>query len=454
LKQFFEPETVALIGASANTTRPGYHLFSNINAGFGDKFYPVNPKIDTIEHKRCYPTILDVPADIDVAVVFIPARLVPEALSQCAQKNISRVIIESGGFAETGPEGRETQRQCLEIAHKANMRLWGPNCMGLINVTQRKVLSFMRANWRGNLSPGPVSLVVQSGMLSAGFLAYFVADSPFGLSKIASIGNKMDVGEIDVLDYLITDPDTGVIALYLESLDRGRRFFELARSTDKPIIVLKAGRSEMGAQAAWSHTASLAQNDRVVDAAFRQSGVIRVYDFNELFDVARALGTSTYKKRAGDRVAIVTFSGGAAVLASDALSDHGMHIAKLSDETIDKMQEVFPEWMKPVNPLDLYPAIERSGFARAIQQAWEAAIDDPGVDAVYAHIVAGLYRDLPDFQPIIDRARSLGKPIVVWTMGDRESVTAFRAKLEALGVPVVKEISRGVRVLAALTVRR
>jgi acyl-CoA synthetase (NDP forming) len=452
VKRFFEPEKVALIGASGSINRPGYHLFSNMHAGFGERFYPINPNLDQIEGTVCYPSILDVPDRVDLAVAFIPARSVPEILSQCAKKGVSRVIIESGGFAETGPEGRELQRTCLQIAREAKMRLWGPNCMGLINVQQNKILSFMRSHWRDSFIPGPVSLVVQSGMLSAGFLAYFLLESPFGLSKIASIGNKMDVDEIEVLEYLIDDGDTRVIALYLESLERGRRFFELARSTDKPLIILKAGRSEMGAQAARSHTASLAQNDRIVDAAFRQTGVIRTTDFHELFDVARALGVSCEKKRAGNRVAVLTFSGGAAVLASDALSDYGMQIAKLDKTTTEKMERVYPEWMKPTNPIDLYPAIERSGFAPAVQRALEAVIEDPAVDAVYVHVVAGLYTETPDFKSVFDRARMVGKPIVVWTMGDRESISAMRVELESLGVPVVKEISRGVRVLAALTV--
>jgi len=450
VKRFFEPEKVALVGASGNIERPGYHLFSNMRAGFGESFYPINPKLDHIEGKDCYRSILDVPDRVDVAVVFVPARSVPEVLSQCAKKGVSRVIIESGGFAETGLEGRELQRSCLQIARSANMRLWGPNCMGLINVTQKKILSFIRSYWRDNFVPGPVSLVVQSGMLSAGFLAFFLSESPFGLSKIASIGNKMDVDEIEVLEYLIDDRDTQVIALYLESLERGRRFFELARSTDKPLIILKAGRSEMGAQAAKSHTASLAQNDRIVDAAFRQTGVIRTYDFHELFDVARALGAARCQKRAANRVAVLSFSGGAAVLATDALSDYGMEIATLDKSTIEKLKQVFPAWVKPTNPIDLYPAIELSGFAPAMQQALLAAIEDPNVDAVYAHMVAGLHTDSPDFKSVFDRARAFGKPIVVWTLGDRDSVSALRVKLEAFGAPVVLEINRGVRVLAAL----
>jgi acetate---CoA ligase (ADP-forming) len=451
MKKFFEPDTVALIGASDKITRPGYHLFSNINAGFGDAFFPVNLKLGKIENKACYPTVLDVPSPIDLAVVFIPARSVPAALEQCAEKGIRRVIIESGGFAEAGPEGRILQDRCLDIARAAKMRLWGPNCMGLINVTQKKVLSFMRSHWRDNFIAGSVSLVVQSGMLSAGFLAYLLTDTPFGLSKIASIGNKIDVDESEVLEYLLSDPDTRVIALYLESLERGRRFFELSRSTDKHLIILKAGRTELGAKAAWSHTASLAQDDQILDAAFRHAGITRVYGFRELFEVARALGAARAKGSGGKRVAVLTFSGGAAVLASDTLADQGMELAQIGEAATNKLKSVFPTWMTPTNPVDLYPAIERSGHVQAMQQALEAVIEDPNVDAVYAHTIARLYSAGPDYRRIAEKARVYGKPLVVWSMGDAAGVAETRRNLEALGIPVVEEINRGVRVLAALT---
>jgi len=276
MKAFFEPTSVALIGASTNPTHPGHSLFLNMQDCFAERFYPVNPKVSEINGRTCYPDILAVPAAIDLAVVFIPARSIPPVLEQCAAKGIRRVVIESGGFAETGPTGLAIQEKCLEIARRNHMRLWGPNCMGLINVTQMKVLSFMLQRlWKGRFLQGNVSMVVQSGMLSAGFLATILNQTPFGLSKIASIGNKIDVDEADVMEYLISDPDTAVIALYLESIKNGRRFFDLCRSTDKPIVVLKSGRTQSGAQAATSHTASLAQNDGIVDGALRQAGVIR-----------------------------------------------------------------------------------------------------------------------------------------------------------------------------------
>jgi len=456
MQKFFEPETVALIGASSTQSHPGYQLFLNLKSCFADRFYPVNPKKAEIDGTTCHPSILDVPAEIDVAVVFIPAKAVPEALEQCAERGIDRVVIESAGFAEAGSEGQALNERCLEIAKSAGMRLWGPNCMGLINVQQNKVLSFLlHFLWKDRFKKGRVSLVVQSGMLSAGFLASILSRTPFGLSKIASIGNKMDVDESDVLEYLADDPETGVIALYLESIENGRRFYEACRSTDKPVVALKSGRTETGARAARSHTASLAQDDRVVDGALRQAGVIRVYDMNDLLTLARCLGVGAVEAKSGGRVAVMAFSGGAAVVATDSMADSGIEMARLEDSSIERLRDVFPEWMEPVNPLDLYPAIERNGVQRVFIHCLETLLNDPGVDAVYLHIF-GWYppEALAGFEKVAELSRRKKKPIVAWTMGDHESCGRLTQYLEEMGIPAVEEISKGVRVLSAMTLRR
>jgi len=456
MQRFFEPETVALIGASSKEAHPGYQLFLNMKQCFGDRFYPVNPKTAEIDGKACYPSILDVPAEIDVAVVFIPAGAVPKVLEQCAEKGIDRVVIQSAGFAEAGSEGQALNARCLEIARSAGMRLWGPNCMGLINVQQTKVLSFLlNFLWKDRFKKGRVSLVVQSGMLSAGFLASILSRTPFGLSKIASIGNKMDVDESDMLEYLADDPETGVIALYLESIENGRRFYEACRSTDKPIIVLKSGRTETGARAAMSHTASLAQDDRIVDGALRQAGVIRVHDMNDLMTVARCLGVAPVEAKSGGRIAVMAFSGGAGVVATDSIADSGIELARLEGSSIEGLKEVYPEWMEPANPLDLYPAIERNGVEKVFPHCLDILLNDPGVDAVYLHVFGWYPPDAYDgLKKIAELSKQKQKPIVVWTMGDAESCGELTQHLEEMGIPAVDEISKGVRVLSAMTLRR
>jgi acetyltransferase len=456
MRFFFEPKTVALIGASTHKGRPGNQLFRNMEACFGGDFYPVNPRVETIADKACYKTILEVPAEIDLAVIFIPARGVPQALEQCADKGIRRVIIESAGFAETGAAGKALETQCLEIAKRRGLRIWGPNCMGLINVHQGKVLSFMASwIWQGVFRPGVVSLVVQSGMLSAGFLGHILGRTPFGLSKICSIGNKLEVDETDLLEYFVDDPETQVIAMYLESLERGRRFVELARSTRKPIVVLKGGRSSFGKKAAISHTSALAQDARVTDAALGQAKVIRVRGMTELLDVARCLAVAGVAKSCRARTVVLTFSGGGGVVSSDVIADLGMELAELSPQTLARLREVFPEWMDPSNPVDLYPAYEKGGTSETLQRTLEAVMEDPGVDGVYLHLFAPpMNRPLYDYDEMARLVGEQGKPIVVWLMGQPEAAREVAGQFERRGIPTVDELNRGVRVLAALTMRR
>lgn len=456
MKLFFDPEIVALIGASSNPFKPGHSLFRNLLTCFGDRFFPVNPKLDRIGDKVCYPSLAAVPVKPDVAIIFIPAAQVPAALAECAEKGVSRVIIESGGFAEAGPEGRALHEQCLALAREHNLRLWGPNCMGLINVHRTKVLSFlMPGMWQGRFLPGEVSLVVQSGMLSAGFLAHVLLRTPFGLSKVCSIGNKMDVDEVEVLEYLVQDRETGVIGMYLESLVGGRRFLELAKVTDKPIVVLKAGRTRLGLAAARSHTAALAQDDRVLDCALRQAGVIRVYEMNELMDVCRSLEVSRPKPCARPRLAILSFSGGAGVVSSDAFHDHGLELAEFQPETLARLQTVFPFWMQPANPVDLYPAIEKNGPMKSFEVSLSAVLEDPGVDGAFIHIFAVPAQiKMFDYSQLALLGEGVGKPIVAWVMGPPEAVSEIQKTLEPRGVPVVEEIGKGVRLLSALTRRR
>jgi len=456
MKLFFDPETVALIGASANPMRPGHFLFKNLELGFKDKFYPVNPKLDQIEGKVCYRSILEVPAQIDVAIIFIPAQSIPETLRQCAEKGIKAVIIESAGFSEVGAEGEKLNEQCLGIARQAGMRLWGPNCMGMLNVPKLKILSFMHPGmWKDRLIPGKVSLVVQSGMLSAGFLMHILSKTPFGLSKVCSIGNKMDLDETDLLEYFVSDPETGVVAMYLESLKQGRRFVELARGMEKPIVVLKGGRTGFGLQAARSHTAALAQDDAILDSAFRQAKIIRAREMNELMDLARSLAVAPTKLIPHPRIGMLTFSGGAGVVAADHIFDLGMQIAQLLPETISRIKTVFPEWMAPANPVDLYPAMEKSGPLKSFGVSLMAVMQDPGVDAVFVHLFAPpIELPLFNYDDMAGLIKKFQKPIVAWIIGHRPSAEKMAVELEKRGIPVADEIGKGIRILSALLTRK
>jgi len=367
---FFNPKSVAIIGASSNENKGGYHILKNVMAGFRGKIYPVNKSYTEISDLPCYPDLASIPGNIDMAIYFIPAKELPHTVNECAEKGVKGIIIESGGFDEAGPEGHRLQKLALENAAKAGIRLWGPNCMGFIDVNKTHVFSFIHsAVWPDILRGGNVGLIVQSGMLSAGFLLHALQEGVMGVSKACSIGNKCDINENDLLEYMIKDKETEVIACYLESLVDGRKFINLAKKTTKPIIVLMGGRSAQGAKAAQSHTASLSGNYSIARGAFKQAGIIEVFDPAELTDMARAFSKKMTCHPVGG-TAVLTFSGGAGTITTDLMDDCGLELAKLSDKTLSSIAELFPAWNKPDHPLDLWIAIEQYSTIRLLTQLY------------------------------------------------------------------------------------
>ena len=267
---FFNPQSIAVVGATPKVFKGGYAILRNLLSSFKGRIYPINPQYEDIEGLRCFPSIAAIDDPIDLAILFIAAPMVPDTLEQCAGKGVRGILIESGGFAETDEKGRNLQQGISEFVARTGIRVWGPNCMGLVDGIRGHIFSFTDPKVLPTcLLPGPVSLIVQSGMLSAGFVVDILTHGITGFSKVCSIGNKADIDESDVLSYLLEDPDTRCVGLYLESFVDGRRFMDLCRNSDKPVIVLKGGKSRKGAQAAISHTASLAGNYRVASGAPR-----------------------------------------------------------------------------------------------------------------------------------------------------------------------------------------
>lgn len=285
MKGFLEPESIAVIGASADFRKGGYSLVANLKERSEERLYPINPKHDVICDLPGFKTVKDLPEVVDLAIVYVSAPSVPAILEECGQKGIKRVMIQSAGFAETGEQGRALEEQCVSIARKYSMRLWGPNCMGIVNGHTGMVASFMiPLIWKGNLQPGGVSVIVQSGMLATSFLMHIIGEGYFGLSKACSIGNRCDVSECDLLKYMGKDPETEVVALYLESISDVPRFRKAILNLKKPVILVKGGISAEGARAARSHTASLAGNAQVAEGFFQQLGIYRARDFIEMMD--------------------------------------------------------------------------------------------------------------------------------------------------------------------------
>ncbi len=453
---FFKPRGIAIIGASANPVKGGHFILKNILNGFKGGIYPVNPAYPEIEGIPCYPSVSEVPDPVDLAIIFVPAGGVPGIVTECAQRGIPGVMIESAGFAETGENGQHLQKRLVDIRNNTGIRIWGPNCMGLVDAVRNQVFSFVLPTIREEgLTPGAVSLVVQSGMLSAGFLIDIMTHATMGISKACSIGNKADVNECDLLEYLIGDPDTGAIGLYLESIPEGRRFVELCRGSEKPIVVLKGGKSRKGAQAALSHTASLAGDGKVVKGALSQVGVVEAHDFKQMMDLCRSLADYPERSpKSRTQVAVLTMSGAAGILSSDFMESLGLSAADLEAETVAALKQIFPKWMPVSNPVDLWPAVELHGRKKVYRTAFEAVCNDSHVDAVLFHIFVGGTASAANIGPLVEIARTAGKPLFGWVMGKRDEAHQFRLHANKMGVPVFPELYRAVECMAAVLLRK
>ena len=449
---FFKPQGIAVIGASPNSAKGGNIIVSNLQKGYGGAIYPVNPCYEQINGLKCYPSVLEVPDPVDLAIVYVGAKIVPQTIRDCAQRGICGAMLESAGFSESGPEGAALQDETLQISKETGIRLWGPNCMGLVDAVNRNVFSTVAPSiWSAGLTPGNVSLIVQSGMLAGAFLIDMMTHGAMGISKACSIGNKMDVEESDILEYLIDDPDTAVIGLYLESIVNGPRFVSLCRRSPKPIVVLKGGKSTKGAQAAMSHTASLAGDGAIVSGALQQANVIEATDFYQMMDLCRTFGAfPNLPPIRGNRIAIMTYSGGAGIVSTDFLDTLGLTLAELSPTSLDILQTVYPAWMPPDNPMDLWPGIIGNGSVKAYNEAVRAACSDPGIDGIFAHCFVGGFALEPDLPTMARLAREAGKPLICWISGEREAVHQFQIEAQKLDVPVFREVYRAVECLGAV----
>ncbi|NQS92370.1 MAG: CoA-binding protein, partial [Chloroflexi bacterium] len=337
LEEFFKPKAVAVVGASTSPGKLGYAVLDNlVNGGYAEvgTIYPINPKAGEILGQKVYPSVLDVPGEIDLAVMVIPYKLVPAMLEDCGKKNIPAVVVISAGFREAGMDGLERELELVEIAKKYKIRLIGPNCLGIIDTFTPLNASFSA----GTPPQGPMAFMSQSGALGTAILDWAQAGR-LGLAKFVSLGNKADVSEIDLLEAWADDKDTNVILMYSEGLPNGQEFIKVAREVtkSKPVVAIKSGVTKSGSRAVSSHTGSLAGSEQAYQAAFHQAGVLRANDMASLFDMALALG---YQPRLlNDRIAIVTNAGGPGILATDALERSGMSLARLENESIQALEQ-------------------------------------------------------------------------------------------------------------------
>jgi acetate---CoA ligase (ADP-forming) len=429
LKPFFDPSSVAVIGASSNTTKLGYAVLKNlVDGGYSENgdIYPINPGSDAILGYKAYPSVLEVPGPIDLAVIVIPYPHVPEVLRICGQKGIPAAIIISAGFREAGEEGLERELELIEIAKEYKIRLVGPNCLGIIDTFTPLNASFAA----GTPPSGPMAFMSQSGALGTAVLDIALSGR-LGLSKFASLGNKADVNEIDLLRAWANDENTRAILIYNEGIPNGAEFIDVARKVAqlKPVVAIKSGVTQAGSRAVSSHTGSLAGSEQAYQAAFQQAGVIRADSMQDLFDMALALAYQP--PLAGDRIAIVTNAGGPGILATDALERADLSLARFELETQHALEQYLPDAASAANPVDVL------GDARADRYrfAMECVAADPNVDGIMIVLTPQAMTEIEDTAAaVVELSISIDKPILACFMGEASLVQAIN-KLVKNGVP-------------------
>lgn len=444
IEWFYRPRSVAVIGASTRPGKVGHEcLRSLLDSGFKGEVYPVNPRADQVLGLRAYPSILDVPGEVDLAVLAIPSSAAPEVIEQCARKGVKAAVIISGGFKEAGPEGEALQERVVDIARRGGMRVIGPNCIGVFDGHTRVDTTFQSHERMGRPGPGSIAFLSQSGTFGATFLDWAAAEG-IGVSRFASLGNRADVDEADMIAYLAGDPDTRVVAIYMESFTDARALMEAIRSSPKPVLIFKSGRTQAGARAAASHTGRLAGSYEIARSALAQAGALVLDSVGELYGAAKALALQPPFESGG--VAMVTNGAGPCVMAADYLYESGVELARFSPETRKELRERLPGYTLVSDPVvDLTGSATTSDYMAAL----DALSRDPGVGLLGVFVV---FQDTPledEFTQRLAEFDSRGKPMLVFAAGG-EYTARKRRELDSAGVPTyddVRELAAAVRAL-------
>ncbi len=443
LHSIFSPKSIAIVGASSQEKSVGNDVVKNlVQQGYQGKIFPVNPKIDSLYDLKVFHDLTEITEPIDLMVVAVPAQIVPQVLEQAGQKKIPGAIILSAGFKEVG--NTELEEQLAQIARKYDMAVIGPNCLGVINPFIKMNASFAPAM----PDQGNIAFISQSGALCTSALDYAV-EFRMGFSKFLSTGNKAVIDENDLFEFLLDDPETKVIALYVEQLKDAQRFIKNAgalihSTTPKPIVILKAGRTTAGAQAIASHTGALSTEDRVYDALFSQAGVVRAQTVRELFEYADMFARNTLVPV--EKIAVVTNAGGPGVLATDEATKHGLELAQLSEETMNALKSFLPPASNTHNPVDMLGAASAQDY----QQTLEILEKDPETDAILAVLTPQSMTEIEaTAQVIADFKQRSHKPIVASFMG-QHTVFPGILKMEAAKVNTTAFPELAARCLAVL----
>ena len=453
LDSFFYPESVAVVGASRNPGTVNFHLVSNlVKLKFPGKVYPVNPNAKEIMGLKVDPDLQSIEGDVDLAVISVPATITLDIVKDCVAKKVKGITIIAGGFSEIGSEGKKVQDEILSLLRKNGIRAIGPNALSPINSANNFIVGFGPAD---KLPRGGLSFIFQSGLYQPR-LNWLLMEFNLKLSKLIDLGNKMDINEVDALEYLAQDEDTRVIAMHMESIaGDALKFMRLLKETikGKPVIVLKSGRTAAGAKAASSHTgAMIKSSDTIFDVALKQSGAIRAQGLDEFFDLAKIFEYLPPLKR--NRIAVATAAGGEGVIATDFCQLNGLTLAEPSPETRDKLRSIFPPWDIPVNPFDTGVCGQFNEGVDVNSVFLDTLVDDPNVDC-FVMPMGGPPGGEVD-RKRLDRQVKLytgviksGKAIATWALDPGRGGELVQ-QLEASRIPVYPSAERAVRALGAL----
>ncbi len=443
LKRLFEPTSVAIFGASDREDSVGGLVFRNmLDGGFKGSLYPMNPKHDTVQGQQAFPNLSAVREPVDLAVIATPAHTVPAIIEDCGEHGVKSAVILSAGFREVGAEGRKLEKAVLDTARRYGIRFIGPNCLGIM----RPSLGVNATFYRGAAAPGKLALVSQSGALCTAILDW-AAPNGVGFSSVISTGISADLDFGEVLDYLVNDPETESILLYIEGIHNARSFMSGLRAAArvKPVIALKVGRHAAGSKAAMSHTGALVGADDVFDAALRRAGVVRGMRIGNLFSVASTL--AAHYKIQGQRLAVVTNGGGPGVMAIDRAADLGLPLARLSDKTMARLDETMPATWSKANPVDIIGDAGPDRYAIAVK----ACLDDKNVDGVLVILTPqAMTQPTAVADAVIEVNKGNKKPLLACWMGGIQ-VAEARNHLVQAGLPSFNTPEAAVEAFDALT---
>ena len=450
LTKLFEPNSVAVIGASGTPHKAGNDVIQNILANeFQGRLYLVNPKGGEIMGHRVYPSIQDLPGEIDLAIIILPANATPQAIRDCAAKGAKAIVMAASGFAEVNEQGEKLQQETIQAIRETGVRAIGPNTSGHISTPHNFTSSFFPL---GKIPRGHVSYLAQTGNFATHTMRYIISGEHFGVARVLGMGNKLDVEESEVLEYYGRDPETKAIFVYLESFKKPRRFLEVARQVtrSKPVILLKGGSTAEGSRAAVAHTAALASDDRIIEGALRQAGVVRVYDYSHLILAAKAISAMPLPR--GNRVSFSAPSGAMLVCMTDLCRRRwGLQVPKLEEKTRRYLQEISPPYIRMRNPVDIWPAATATGVEFAYREGTEAVLKDDNIDAVVMILMITEETGVPSMDFIVELARRYPeKPLYVTFSGQKKHMDAAKAYLEPRGVPTFPLIEQPFEVLSIL----